>query len=96
MYDFKIFKIERGGFCNISKLEFQGPMGPSLLAPVGSCGALPSPSLCKIIVFHQGLPFGHQGLPFGHQGHLSGHQGLRFGHKGLCFGHKGIAFGHKV
>ena len=71
----------------IKLLEFQGPTGPSVLAPAGSCGALPSTSPLKTMVClpsdHQGIPFGHQGLPLGHQGLPFGHQGLPFGHQGL-------------
>ena len=40
---------------NIPILEFQGPTGPSVLHPAGSCGALPSTSPLKTMVC---LPFG--------------------------------------
>ena len=41
-----------GHYQNILQLEFQGPTGPSVLAPAGSCGALHLVVIAKLwIVF---------------------------------------------
>ena len=79
--------------CNLFYLlEFQGRTGPSVLAPAGSCEALPPTSLCKTMI---GLPYGHHGLPVGHPGLPFGHQDLSFCHQGLPFGHQGLSFSHQ-